>query len=134
MTQHDAADTPEAVRRVFAETLRIPLDTVQLDTNLMADLAIESIDLLDIVFRLEAAFDIEITRGAIEAAARGDMSDDEFAPDGFISERGLEHLRELMPESSVRIQPGLRPAEIPQLFTVRTFVKIVQAKLSASTT
>ena len=134
MTQHDAADIPEAVRRVFAETLRLPLDKVQLDSNLMADLAVESIDLLDIVFQLEAAFSIEITRGAMEAAARGDMSDDEFAPDGIISERGLARLSELMPESSGRIQPGLRPAEIPQLFTVRTFAKIVQARLSASTT
>jgi acyl carrier protein len=132
MTQHDSADIPEAVRRVVAETLRLPLDKVELDSNLMTDLAVESIDLLDIVFRLEAAFDVEITRGAIEAAARGNMSDDEFAPDGIISERGLARLRELMPESSTRIQPGLRPGQIPQLFTVRTFAKIVQAMLSAS--
>jgi hypothetical protein len=59
---------------------------------------------------------------------RGNMSDEEFAPGGVLSEAGLARLRELMPEAAPRIQPGLRPAQILSLFSVRTFVNLVLAK------
>jgi len=86
----------------------------------MADLGAESLDFLDIVFKLERAFDIQITRGEMERAARGDMSEDEFAPRGVLSPAGLERLRTLMPEARERIQPGLRPVQILSLFSVQT--------------
>jgi acyl carrier protein len=108
--------------------LGLGLEEVQLDSKLMDDLGAESLDFLDIVFRLERAFGIQITRGEMQKAARGEMSDEEFAPDGVISEAGLARLRQLMPEASERIEPGLRPAEILRLFTVQTFVNTVVAK------
>ena len=77
--------------------------------------------------------DIQITRGEMERAARGTMSDEEFAPQGVISEAGLARLRELMPEAAQRIQPGLRPAQILSLFSVRTFVNLVLAKRQGRT-
>jgi acyl carrier protein len=126
MTSEPVLNVPETVRRIIAEVLRRPLEEVQSNTNLMYDLDVESIDLLDIVFRIESCFSIQITRGALERAARGDMTDDDFAPDGIISEQGLERLRKLLPESADRIQPGLRPIQIPSLFTVQTFVNIVE--------
>jgi len=123
--------TPEVVagvRRVVAEALARGVDQVQVDSALMGDLGAESLDFLDIVFQLEQAFGIEITRGEMERAARGDMSEQEFAPGGVISERGLATLRVLMPEAAERIRAGLRPMEILSLFTVQTFVNIVEAK------
>jgi acyl carrier protein len=117
-----------AVHRIVAEALARPPEVVRPGSLLMADLGAESLDLLDIVFKLEQEFGIRITRGEMEKAARGDMSDDEFAPGGVISERGLQRLRELMPEAAERIQPGLRPAQILSLFSVQTFVKMVEAK------
>jgi len=64
----------------------------------------------------------------MERAARGDMSEDEFAPNGVISDAGLTRLRELMPEARERIGPGLRPVQILGLFSVQTFVNLVEAK------
>jgi hypothetical protein len=64
----------------------------------------------------------------MERAARGDLTDDEFAPNGVISERGLARLRELLPEARERIVPGLKPAQILSLFSVQTFVSIVYSK------
>ena len=119
----------ERVRVAVAEGLALSVDEVQLHHTISDDLGAESLDYLDIVFRLEEAFGIQITRGEIEAAARGDLSDDEFAPDGVISELGLERLRELMPESADRIGPGLKPGRVLELFKVQTFVRIVSAKL-----
>jgi acyl carrier protein len=114
--------------RIVAESLGRPVAEVQLSSILMSDLGAESLDFLDIVFRLEREFGIQITRGEMEKASRGDMSADEFAPQGVLSERGLARLRELMPEAADRIQPGLRPAMILTLFSVQTFANMVIGK------
>lgn len=95
----------------------------------MDDLGAESLDYLDIVFRLEDELGIKIPRGEMEKAARGDLSEEEFAPGGIVSEAGLARLRELLPESRDAIKPGLRASAILSLFTVETFVKIVKTQL-----
>jgi acyl carrier protein len=118
----------DGVRAVIATSLGKEVADVALDASLMQDLGAESLDLLDIVFGIEKEFGIEITRGEMERAARGDMSDDEFAPGGVISEAGLARLRELMPEAAARIAPGLRAREILSLFTVQTFANLVHGK------
>jgi acyl carrier protein len=123
----------DAVRAIVAESLGRSLDDVRLDSALMADLGAESLDFLDIVFRLERDFKIEITRGEMERAARGDMTPEEFAPRGVVSEAGLARLRELMPEAADRIQPGLRPSTILTLFSVQTFVNMVIGKRNGRT-
>jgi acyl carrier protein len=123
----------ETVRVIVAEALGRKLAEVQTTANLMAELGAESLDFLDIVFRIEREFGIEITRGEMERAARGDMTDDEFAPAGVISDAGLARLRELLPESAERIQPGLRPREILGLFTVQTFANLVHGKRAGQT-
>ncbi len=128
-----AKSVEETVREIVAESLSKPLDEVRLDSNLMDDLGAESLDFLDVVFRIERGFDIQITRGEMERAARGDMSEEDFAPAGVISERGLARLKELMPEASARIVPGLRPTQILTLFTVQTFVNLVAGKKAGRT-
>ena len=121
------------VRDLIADALGKGHDEVTVTSSLMEDLGAESLDFLDIVFQLEQGFGIEITRGEMERAARGDMSDDDFAPGGVISEAGLARLRELMPEAGARIKPGLRPRQILSLFTVQTFVNLVMAKQAGRT-
>ncbi|MDQ3366402.1 MAG: phosphopantetheine-binding protein [Myxococcota bacterium] len=118
----------EAVRVIVAESLGRPLADVERTSVLMADLDAESLDFLDIVFRIERDFGIEITRGEMERASRGDMSPEEFAPGGVISDAGLARLRELMPEAAERIAPGLRPSTILALFSVQTFANMVIGK------
>ena len=127
------AEIGETVRRIVAEALGREGDEVKLTSILMDDLGAESLDFLDIVFRLEREFGIQITRGEMERAARGDLSADEFAPGGVISERGLERLRELMPEAADRIGPGLRPSTILTLFSVQTFANMVIGKREGRT-
>ena len=126
-TLSDAA-IAEAVRTIVAESLGRPIAEVHLASILMSDLGAESLDFLDIVFRLERDFEIEITRGEMEQASRGDMTPEEFAPGGVISEAGLARLRTLMPEAADRIVPGLRPSTILTLFSVQTFANMVCGK------
>ena len=131
--QFSDAEIGDAVRKVVAESLGRKLDEVKIDSVLMGDLGAESLDFRDIVFRLERDFGIEITRGEMERASRGDMSQDEFAPGGVISEAGLARLKELMPEASDRIKPGLRPSTILTLFSVQTFANMVIGKRDGRT-
>jgi acyl carrier protein len=123
-----STEIEEKVRALVAESLGRDLGSVTLDVSLMGELGVESIDFLDIVFQLERSFGIQITRGEMERAARGDMSDEEFAPGGVMSEAGLARLRLLMPEAAARINPGLRPVQILELFTVRTLARMVVTK------
>jgi acyl carrier protein len=127
MTESNA-QIEQTVRAIVAESLGRKLDEVRLDSVLMADLDAESLDFLDIVFRIERDFHIEITRGEMERASRGDMSAEEFAPGGVISEAGLARLRTLMPEAADRIKPGLRASTILSLFSVQTFANMVIGK------
>jgi acyl carrier protein len=127
------ATIAEAVRKIVAESLGRGVGDVKLDSILMEELGAESLDFLDIVFRLEREFGIEITRGEIERASRGEMTPEEFAPQGVISEAGLARLRELMPEARDRIKPGLRPSTILTLFSVRTFANMVIGKRDGRT-
>jgi acyl carrier protein len=125
----DRIELTSVVREAAADAINIGVDEIGGDANL-TDLGAQSLEFLDIVFKLETRYDIEITRGEMERAARGDMSEEEFAPNGVISQVGLGRLRELLPESGHRIVDGLRVSQILSLFTVQTFVHIVERKLS----
>lgn len=122
------AEIARKVREIVAEALALDPETVKNESLLMADLGAESLDYLDIVFKIERTFGIQITRGEMQKAARGDMTEEEFAPGGVVSEKGIERLRELMPEAKDRIVPGLRPVQILGLFSVQTFIRMVEAK------
>ena len=118
---------------IVASSLGCDPAAVKPSSCLMQELGAESLDFLDIVFRLERDFGIEITRGEMERASRGDMTADEFAPNGVISEAGLARLRELMPEAKDRLKPGLRPSTILTLFSVQTFANRVSGKREGRT-
>ena len=115
----------DKVRNAFAVALGLEDDEVTLDARLLEDLDAESLDFLDIAFRLERAFDIKIPRGGIETSAREDV-EGIYEVEGVLTEQGLAILMQLMPEvPREEFRPGLRVAEVPVLFRVATFYNIV---------
>ena len=113
------------VQDAFAVALGLEEDEVVADARLIEDLGAESLDFLDIVFRLERSFDIKIPRGGIEAEAREDV-DGVYEVDGVLTAEGLAKLTEVMPEvPPEEFVEGLRVSEIPELFRVTTFYNIV---------
>jgi acyl carrier protein len=118
--------TFEKIQDIISEALYCDKDQVTKDANLMADLGAESIDFLDIVFRLEKTFGIKIPKGEIESKARGDLAEGEFEINGVLQAKGLERLRAIMPEIPAdKIKQGLRVKDIATLFTVATFERMV---------
>ena len=118
---------------IIADALPCDVEKVKLNASLIDDLGAQSIDFLDIVFRLERAFKVKIPRGKLVAEARGDLPESEFEHAGVVSEAGLARLRTFLSEVPVeRFVTPLRVAEIPRLFTTETFCKIVLRQQRAS--
>ena len=114
------------VAATIADALACDEDKVKPDASLINDLGAESIDFLDIVFRLERAFKVKIPRGKIVEEARGPLTEDQFQSGGVVTEAGIARLREFLNEVPAdRIKAPLKAAEIPKLFTVETFAKMV---------
>ncbi|MCX6110723.1 MAG: phosphopantetheine-binding protein [Proteobacteria bacterium] len=121
----------DRVRGVIADALCVDLDTVTPEANLMRDFGAESIDFLDIMFRLEKEFHIEIPKGDIERRARGNLSDAEFSQDGKLTEAALANVRQIFPEAKPEeIHPGLLFRDLPTLFTVTSIVNMVNHRLA----
>ena len=114
------------VRQIVADVLVIEEDEVSLNSRLIADLGAESIDFLDLVFQLEKEFKIKIPRGQLEKNARGDLAEDEFEKGGVLTAQGLESLKAYLSEIPAdQFKANMKVNEIPMLFTVETFCKLV---------
>jgi len=125
------------VAETMADALGCDVEKVKLDASLIDDLGAESIDFLDIVFRLERAFKVKIPRGKILEEARGDLSESEFDKGGVVSEAGVERLKSFLSEvPAERFKSPLAVADIPRLFTTETFCKMVvrQQRAAAAST
>lgn len=120
-----AAVFPKVVE-IMADALDQPAASMKLNSSLIGDLYAESIDFLDIVFRLERGFKVKIPRGKIIEEARGPLSEAEFESGGVVTPAGMERLRAHLSEVSAdRFPDRLKVADIPRLFTVETFCKMV---------
>jgi acyl carrier protein len=114
------------IAEIIAAALPCEVERVTLNASLIDDLGAQSIDFLDIVFRIERAFKVKIPRGKIVEDARGDLSPAEFDQAGVVSEAGLERLKAYLSEvPRERIVAPLKVADLPRLFTTETFCKIV---------
>src|SRR5438132_9355292 len=86
------------VAATMADALGCDLEKVKPDSALINDLGAESIDFLDIVFRLERAFKVKIPRGKIIEDARGPLSESEFESGGVVTSAGLSRLKSFLSE------------------------------------
>ena len=118
------------VRTQLVDALSVDDDEVTPQARLQADLNAESIDFLDIVFRLEREFGIKIDRNELfpESIFQGDP---EFVQDGKVTPKGLAELREKMPFADLAAfekDPSFE--KIGDLFTVDLITKYVASKVS----
>jgi acyl carrier protein len=127
----NVTDVYPKVREIIADVLVIDEDTITPNSRLITDLGAESIDFLDLVFQLEKEFKIKIPRGQLEKNARGDLSEDEFEKGGVLTEQGIQALKNYFSEVPAdHFKPNMKVNEIPLLFTVETFCKLVVAAVS----
>ena len=129
ITQQDIDAVFPKVAETIADALGCDVDDVKPNVSLIEDLDAESIDFLDMVFRLERAFKVKIPRGKIVENARGDLPEAEFEQKGLVTEKGLVQLKSYLAEvPAERFKTPMKVSDIPRLFTPATFAKLVSAR------
>ena len=128
----DRDEIIQQVQEVLIDALGVDDDEVTAEATLMGDLGAESIDFLDIVFRLEKAFGIKIPREEL-FPAENLMNNPDFVQNGKLTEKGLTELREKMPHTDITgfvDDPDIN--KLGDLFTVNAIVNYVEGKLNAA--
>ncbi|MGL4422326.1 MAG: acyl carrier protein [Gemmataceae bacterium] len=127
------SDIFEKVQATLVDALNADEDQVTPTARLQADLGAESIDFLDIVFRLEREFNIKIPRGELfpESIFQGDSS---LVQNGKVTEVGLQELREKMPFADAASLDlfAMNPEmdKLGDLFTVNLIVRYIHNKVA----
>ncbi|MFZ9011306.1 MAG: acyl carrier protein [Planctomycetota bacterium] len=120
----------EEVKEVLIDALGLDDDEVTPKSTLMGDLGAESIDFLDIVFRLEKAFDIKVPREEL-FPAEAVLNNPEFVSGGILTEKGLAELRDKMPHTDLtEFEKDPNVNNIADLFTVDAIVNFVEGKVA----
>ena len=119
----------EKVQEVLVEALGVDDDEVTPEATLVGDLGAESIDFLDIVFRLEKAFDIKIDQS--ELFPDKILQDTQYVQDGKITDAGMAELKSRLPHADLSpIEQSRSVDDVPQVFTVDAIVKFVESRVS----
>jgi acyl carrier protein len=120
------------VSATLVEALNVDEDEITPKATLQGDLGAESIDFLDIVFRLEREFGIKIPRGELfpESIFQGDA---DFVQDGKVTNKGLDELRTRMPFADLSgFEKNPEVSAISDLFTVEMITRYIQGKLGGN--
>ncbi|MSQ91034.1 MAG: acyl carrier protein [Phycisphaerales bacterium] len=123
-------DIFKKVQGVLVDALGVDDEEVTPTARLTTDLHAESIDFLDIVFRIEKAFGFKIGQGELFP---DNINDPKYVQDGLVNAAGLALLKEKMPHvdfSEFANDPKLE--KVSEVFTVTSLVNFVQGKLAAS--
>jgi len=122
----------EKVKDVLVDALSVDDDEIKPEATLMRDLGAESIDFLDIVFRLEKAFEIKVPREEL-FPAENILNSSELVSDGKLTEKGLAELRERLPHTDLtEFEKDPDVNKLADLFTVEAIVNFVDNKINAN--
>jgi len=118
----------EKVQEVLVDALGVDDDEVTSEATLVGDLGAESIDFLDIVFRLEKAFDIKIDQS--ELFPDKVLTDPNYVQDGKITDTGMQELRKRLPHADLsKIEESRAVDDVSDAFTVEAVTKFIEAKV-----
>jgi acyl carrier protein len=119
----------EKVKETLVEALGVDDEEVTAEATLRGDLGAESIDFLDIVFRLEKAFDIKIPRG--ELFPDNVLNNPEYVQDGKLTPAGLGELKQRMPHADFTdFEQDPDVNKLAEHFKVQTIVNYVVSKVN----
>lgn len=118
----------QKVQSVLEDALGVDEDEVTKDATLVGDLGAESIDFLDIVFRLEKEFGLKIEQS--ELFPENVLTDPTYVQDGKVTDEGMATLRARLPHANLDEFEASRDVDdFSEVFTVDAVVKFVQNKL-----
>ncbi len=120
----------EKVRNSISESCGIDKEMIQPESTLFSDLAVDSIDMVDILFNLESEYSITLKVNAIQIEVAKEMGGKPYEIDGIITNTGLETIRRKFPEyDSDKLKEGISVHELIMLITVRSLATQVLRKI-----
>ena len=127
-----ARDTSAEVAMLVRQTLALsesePISPQQL---FFYDLGFTSMDLLDLLFRIEQHFEIQIPEGTIYHLARGDLAEAEFAEDAVLTGAGRQRLMTLLYDTPKELFPArIHATTLPRFCTVGAITRLVDHKVA----
>jgi acyl carrier protein len=118
------------VQAVLVDALAVDEDEVTPDASLVGTLGAESIDFLDIVFKLEQEFGFKIGQG--ELFPENVTQDPRYVRDGRVTTEGLAALQQRLPHADFSaFSRDPQVSRVGEIFTVNTLVNFVEKKLAA---
>jgi acyl carrier protein len=125
-----------AVQESIVGALGVDDDEVTPNATLLGELGAESIDLLDILFRLERKLGIKIQASDLGAYVQGGIPDEEFGDaNGIVNPVGLAQLKKVMPQIDTDALAGkLEAGKVMSLFTVENLEGLVAERAAAKVT
>ena len=122
----------ERLKPLLTEVLGVAPEKIKAESVLVSDLGAESIDLLDLSFRIEETFKVTIEANEIEREAGKRLPGGVYEKDGRLTDEALGEIRKSLPELDARkLVTGLRKVDLPSLLTVQFFVRLIARKLAA---
>ena len=119
----------DKVQEALVDALGVDDDEVTPEATMVGDLGAESIDFLDIVFRLEKAFSIKIPRG--ELFPEDVLSSSEFVADGKVNAAGIAELKSRMPFADLtKFEANPSVQNFANTLTVEDMVRYVESKVA----
>ena len=119
------------VQTALVDALGVDEEEVTPDATMVGDLGAESIDFLDIVFRLEKAFNIEIPRS--ELFPEDILTNEEYVKDGMVTDKGVAELKKRMPFADLsRFEANPAVQEFANLLTVSDLCRYIETKVGAA--
>jgi acyl carrier protein len=115
------------VQAAIADALGIDEAEVTPEATILGDLGAESIDLLDILFRIERASGVKVTVSDIAALLQGGIPDEEFGDeDQVVNDTGLSHLEKVLPQfDRSQLDGPLTADQVLGLFTTQNLVDLL---------
>ncbi|WP_282786262.1 MULTISPECIES: phosphopantetheine-binding protein [unclassified Nocardia] len=130
MTTETSAQTLAAVQQSVAEAVGLDIDEVEPDATVLGELGAESIDLLDILFRIERKVGVKIQAAEIAELLQGDLTDEEWEDaDGVLTAAGLAQLATVLPQiDQAELAGKITADQVMTLFTVRNLAEMTSAR------
>ncbi len=121
----------QKVQQILSEALGIEKEEIRGESSLVRDLGAESIDFIDIIFRLEKAFEIKIPSG--ELFPGNLFNDERFVKEGLVTSAGLEELKIRTPYLDIQaFAADPKVSRLADFFTASMVASYIQDKVAKS--
>ncbi|TMQ10061.1 MAG: acyl carrier protein [Deltaproteobacteria bacterium] len=121
-----ASATFDALAGLIRETLSLGDVEIRADQLLFHDLDFTSLDLLDLLFRIEETLGVQVAEGTIYRLARGELPDEQFAEKGYLTAEGRARLMALLDDTPANFFPErIHVQTLPRYCTVGALVRLL---------